>query len=72
MVRTKVMSLRLPEELGEEIAAVARTNAVSVSMAIRLGIEDYVAAQRDDKAFKERLKKRLEEDREILERLADR
>lgn len=67
---TKVLSLRLPEEIAVEIAAVARVNGVSVSRAIRMAIEDYVAAERDKKAFKDRLEKRLEEDRELLERLA--
>ncbi len=67
---TKVLSLRLPEEIAVEIAAVARANGVSVSRAIRLAIEDYVAVQRSDKAFKERLKQRLDEDRELLERFA--
>lgn len=67
---TKVLSLRLPEEIAVEIAAVARVNGVSVSRAIRMAIEDYVAAERDNKAFKGRLKKRLDEDRELLERLA--
>ena len=66
---TKVLSLRLPEEIAVEIAAVARANGVSVSKAIRMAIEDYVAAQRADKGFKERLKQRLEEDRKIFERL---
>jgi antitoxin component of RelBE/YafQ-DinJ toxin-antitoxin module len=68
---TKVLSLRLPEEIATEITAVARANGISVSRAIRLAIEDYVAAQRADKAFKARLKRRLEEDRELLERLAE-
>ena len=66
---TKVLSLRLPEEIAAEITAVARANGVSVSRAIRVAIEDYVATERADKAFKARLKKRLEEDRELLERL---
>ncbi|MGN6256830.1 MAG: ribbon-helix-helix protein, CopG family [Solirubrobacterales bacterium] len=68
---TKVLSLRLPEEIAAEITAVARANGVSVSKAIRFAVEDYVAAQRADQAFKSRLKKRLEEDRELLERLAE-
>jgi predicted transcriptional regulator len=68
---TKVLSLRLPEEIAVEIATVARANGVSISRAIRLAIEDYVAAERADKAFKARLKKRLEEDRKLLERFAE-
>jgi len=65
---TRVLSLRLPEEIAAEIAAVARANGVSVSRAIRTAIEDHVAAELSDKAFKARLKKRLEEDREHFER----
>lgn len=68
---TKVLSLRLPEEIAAELAAVARTNGISMSKAIRFAVEDYVANERADKAFKARLKQRLEEDREILERLAE-
>jgi predicted DNA-binding protein len=65
---TKVLSLRLPEEIAAEIAAVARANGVSVSRAIREAIEDYVAGELSDEAFKARLRKRLEEDRENFER----
>jgi predicted DNA-binding protein len=65
---TRVLSLRIPEEIAAEIAAVARANGVSVSRAIREAIEDRVAAELSDKSFKARLKKRLEEDRETFER----
>jgi len=68
---TKVLSLRLPEEIAAEIAAVAHVNGVSMSRAIRTAIEDYVASQRAEKGFKARLEKRLEEDRKLLERLAE-
>lgn len=67
----KVMSLRLPEGLAAEIAAVARAEGIPVSQAIRKAIENYVAALSADKAFKERLKKRLEEDQKILKRLSE-
>jgi predicted DNA-binding protein len=69
--RSKVMSLRLPEELADEIAAVARTDDMPVTAAIREAISNHIASRRADKAFKERLRQRLEEDREILERLAE-
>lgn len=65
------MSLRLPEDLADEIAAVARTDEMAVTAAIREAIANHIAARRADKAFKERLRKRLEEDREVLERLAE-
>jgi predicted DNA-binding protein len=65
------MSLRLPTDLAEELAAVARTDDVAVSEAIREAIVNHITTRRADKAFKERVKKRLEEDREVLERLAE-
>jgi predicted DNA-binding protein len=67
----KVMSLRLPEGIAAEIAAVARADGIPVSQAIREAIEAHIAARSADKAFKERLKKRLAEDQEILKRLAE-
>ena len=66
---TRVLSLRLPEEIALEIAAVARANGISVSRAIRVAIEDHVAIEMADETFKARLKKRLEEDREKFEPL---
>jgi Arc/MetJ-type ribon-helix-helix transcriptional regulator len=69
--RSRVLSLRLPEGMADEIAAVARTDGVSASEAIREAIANHITTRRADKAFKERLKQRLEEDREVLERLAE-
>jgi predicted DNA-binding protein len=69
--RSKVMSLRLPEELADEIAAVARTDDMAVTAAIREAISNHIANRRSAKDFKERLRKQLEEDREVLERLAE-
>jgi predicted DNA-binding protein len=69
--RSKVMSLRLPEELADEIAAVARTDDMAVTVAIREAISNHIATRRSAKDFKERLRKQLEEDRKLLERLAE-
>lgn len=68
---SKVMSLRLPDKLAAELAAVARGDDMPVSETIRKAIENHIVARRADKAFKERLKQRLEEDREVFERLAE-
>ncbi|MDX6627239.1 MAG: hypothetical protein QOE56_2228 [Solirubrobacterales bacterium] len=67
---TKAMSLRLSDDKAAELAAVARTDDVPVSEAVREAIDNHIAARRADKDFQKRLKKRLEEDREVLERLA--
>ncbi len=65
------MSLRLPEDLAADLAAVARADGIPISEAIREAIERHITARKADKSFKERLKKRVEEDREVLERLAE-
>jgi Arc/MetJ-type ribon-helix-helix transcriptional regulator len=68
---SRVMSLRIPEAMADEIGAVARTDGVSTSEAIREAIGGHIAARRADQEFRARLRKRLEEDREVLERLAE-
>ena len=67
---TKAISLRLPEGIAADLAAVARADDVPVSEAIREAIENHIAGRRADTDFQKRLKKRLEEDRLVLERLA--
>jgi predicted transcriptional regulator len=72
-MRTKVSSLRVPEDLAIELDAVARAEGESVSEITRAALYQFIAARRSDREFKERLQKRLEEDREVIERLtADR
>jgi predicted DNA-binding protein len=67
---TKAMSLRLPADQAAELEAVARADEMPVSEAVREAIDAHIAARRADKDFQKRLKRRLEEDREVLERLA--
>jgi predicted DNA-binding protein len=67
----KITSLRLSEQLAAELAAVARTDEVTISEAVREAIAQHIAARRADPAFKERLAKRLEDERKVLERLAE-
>lgn len=66
----KAMSLRLPEEQADQLQAIARVEEVSISDAVREAIDKQIAAKRNDKDFQARLKKRLEEDQEVLKRLA--
>jgi hypothetical protein len=49
----------------------ARAEDVSVSEAMRAAAYRYIATRLADLDFKERLRKRLEEDAEILKRLAE-
>jgi hypothetical protein len=67
---TKVMSLRLSKGLATELATVARVERVTVSEAIRAAVYRYVTARGTDERFKKLLTERLEEDQELLERVA--
>ncbi|HVD39669.1 MAG TPA: ribbon-helix-helix protein, CopG family [Solirubrobacterales bacterium] len=68
---TKATSLRLPEPMAAELAAVARADNMPVSEAVRAAIEKHIAERRADKDFQKRLKQLLEEDQEVLKRLAE-
>ena len=64
------ISVRVPEEIAAEVAVIARVEGVNVSEVIRAGIHRHLSLLHADPAFQERLRKRLDEDREILERYA--
>lgn len=67
----KIISVRMPDDLAAQIDAMARAEGVSVSETMRAAAYRYIATRRADQEFKERLRKRLEEDAEILKRLAE-
>jgi predicted DNA-binding protein len=67
---SRAISLRLPEQMAAELAAIARTKDVPTSEVIREAIESHIASLTADKDFRQRLKKHLSEELEILERLA--
>ncbi len=64
------ISVRVPEDVAAEVALIARIEGVNVSEVIRAGVYRHLSALRTDPAFQQRLRKRLDEDREILERYA--
>lgn len=66
----KVTTVRLEEELANELAAVARVDGMSASEAVREAVASHVAERRADPDFQKALKLRMEEDRQILEQLA--
>jgi predicted DNA-binding protein len=70
-VATKVTTLRLPDYMAAELSAVARADEIPVSEAVREAIEKHIAERRADKDFQERVKQLLEEDQEVLKRLAE-
>ena len=67
----KNMTLRLPPEQAAQLEAVARADGVSISDAVRDAITEHIDRRRQDEEFKARLQRVIEEDREVLERLAE-
>lgn len=68
---TKVMTVRLSEDLAAELAIVARTDDVPVAESVREALEGHIASRRADKDFQRRLKKHLERERKFAKRLAE-
>jgi hypothetical protein len=56
--------------LPEEVEALARIDEIPVPEAVRLAVSEHVAARRGDDEFEARLGRMIDEDREILEKLA--
>jgi predicted DNA-binding protein len=68
---TKVTTLRLSAELAAELEAVARAQGVTVSEVVRAAVGDHIAAVRADDRFQVCLRKQMEKERELLERLVE-
>ena len=67
---SKAMTLRLDDERAALLEMVARAEDQSVADAIRSAIDEHIERRRGDKDFQARLRRLMEEDRAILERLA--
>jgi predicted transcriptional regulator len=70
MSDTVVSTVRLSKEMAAALSAVAQADEMPVSEAIREAIDRHIAIRRADQAFQERLKKCLDENREVLELLS--
>ena len=71
MPETKVTTIRQPADQADDLEFVARVDGVPVSEAIRDAIAAHIEARRNDPAFQERLRERIDADRNILKRLAE-
>ncbi len=65
-MRVKVTTLRLPESLAVQLGAVTRTEGVPVSEFVREAIEDRMTLRLTEEGFKARMKRRMDQDREVL------
>ena len=67
---TKNLTVRLPDDLAADAEALARVEGKSVNETIKDALSDAVQKRRRDPKFKARVRQIIQEDRELLERLA--
>ena len=67
---TKNITVRLPNDLAADAEALARVEGKSLNETVKQSLADTVAQRRKDPEFKARVARIIEEDRELLERLA--
>lgn len=66
----KSMTLRLDDETAAMLELVARADDRTITEAVRIAIDAHIEERRQDKSFKERLRRRHEEEKALYERLA--
>jgi predicted transcriptional regulator len=67
---SKNITLRLDDELAADTQALARVEGLSVNETVRQALRDAVERRRQDPTFNARLRRMIDDDRELLERLA--
>ncbi|WP_420619556.1 ribbon-helix-helix protein, CopG family [Candidatus Poriferisocius sp.] len=70
MAETRTTTVRQSAEQAAELDAVARVDGVSASEVIRSAISELIERRRQDPEFQARLQRMMEEERVVLERLA--
>lgn len=67
----KTTTVRLPEDLADQVEVVARGRGVSVNAVVVDALVAEVEKVRADKTFMDHLRRITERDKEILDRLAE-
>jgi len=67
---TKNFTVRLPDDVARDAEALARVEGKSVNETVRSALVEAVERRRADPEFKKRLRRIIDEDRALLERLA--
>lgn len=71
MAETRITTIRQPADQAEDVEFVARVEGVAASEFIRDAIAAHLEARRADPAFRQRLRERMDADKEILRRLGE-
>jgi hypothetical protein len=64
------LTVRLDDELAADTEALARAEGHSLNETVKTALREAVERRRSDPKFKERVQRIIDEDRELLERLA--
>lgn len=67
---SKNLTVRLDDELAADTEALARAEGQSLNETVKEALREAVERRRKDPKFKARIRRIIEEDRELLERLA--
>ena len=67
---SKNLTVRLDDELAADTEALARAEGQSLNETVKLALREAVARRQKDPACRRRLRQIIDEDRELLERLA--
>lgn len=67
---TRNLTVRLDDNLAADAEALARVEGKSLNETVQSALAEAVERRRQDPAFKDRVRKIIEQDRELLERLA--
>ena len=66
----KNLTVRLDSELAADTEAIARAEGTSLNETVKQALVEAVERRRKDPEFRKRLTRIIEQDRELLERLA--
>jgi hypothetical protein len=67
---TKNMTVRLPDQLAADTEAMARVEGQSINETVKEALAEAIERRRKDPEFRARLRKIVQDDQELLERLA--
>jgi predicted transcriptional regulator len=66
----KNLTVRLDDDLAADTEALARAEGKSLNETVKLALSEAVERRRRDPAFADHVRRIIEQDRELLERLA--
>jgi hypothetical protein len=67
---TKNLTVRLDDELASDTEALARAEGTSLNETVKHALSEAIQRRREDPEFRARVRRIIDEDRELLERLA--